>query len=189
MRKHKRRAPAEASAPHESFGSKLYQFTLAGPSLTVEYGLAYPFRSEALFTDGEQGEFVRVRVKNVGRGMAKRCKCYVRHISLDSSGRVTRLPSEELMLTSWVPREANTTIMNIPGGWGFLADVAYTRKLHGTFRVMPVFAAQNRNVLDIFDHVGDFELEFVVLGENVTAAKRSIKFRFEGGSRALLPLD
>jgi hypothetical protein len=78
--------------------------------------------------------------------------------------------------------------MNIPGGWAFLADLAYTKKIHGKFRVMPVFNAENRNVLDIFDHVGNFELEFLVLGENVRAAKRSIKFRFEGDSPALLPL-
>jgi hypothetical protein len=92
------------------------------------------------------------------------------------------------MLTSWVPREAKTTIMNIPAKWGFLADVAHTMKVDGNFRVLPVFNAQNQNVLDIFDHVGDFELEFVVLGENVAAAKRTIRFRFEGNSRALVPL-
>jgi hypothetical protein len=40
----------------------------------------------------------------------------------------------------------------------------------------------------MFTHMGDFELEVVVLGENVAAAKRRIKFRFEGNSEALVPL-
>ena len=49
-------------------------------------------------------------------------------ITLNAEGRLTRLPSEELMLTSWVPREAGVTVMNIPPDLDFLADVAHTIK-------------------------------------------------------------
>ena len=46
------------------------------PRIEIEYGSDYPFRAPALFQDGQQGEFVRVRVKNVGRSTAKRCKSH-----------------------------------------------------------------------------------------------------------------
>lgn len=157
------------------------------PSIRIEYGVDYPFRASALFENGQKAEFIRVRVKNEGRGTAKRCKCYIRHITLNAGGRLTRLPSEELMLTSWVPREAGVTVINIPSNLDFLADVAYTIKVGTSFKVAPVFNVQNQNVSDIFGHVGDFELEVVAIGENFPA-RRTIKFRFDGKSPVLLPL-
>jgi len=158
------------------------------PSIRIEYGVDYPFRASALFENGQKAEFIRVRVKNEGRGTAKRCKCYIRHITLNAGGRLTRLPSEELMLTSWVPREAGVTVINIPSNLDFLADVAYTIKVGTSFKVAPVFNVQNQNVSDIFGHVGDFELEVVAIGENFPTARRTIKFRFDGKSPVLLPL-
>ncbi len=89
------------------------------PKIRIEFGTDYPFRSEALFDDGQKAEFIRVRVKNDGRSTPKRCKCLVRHIALNSGGRKIRLPSDELMLTSWVPREAKVTVLNIPSGLDF----------------------------------------------------------------------
>jgi hypothetical protein len=105
------------------------------PSIRIEYGVDYPFRASALFENGQKAEFIRVRVKNEGRGTAKRCKCYIRHITLNAGGRLTRLPSEELMLTSWVPREAGVTVINIPSNLDFLADVAYTIKVGTSFKL------------------------------------------------------
>ena len=128
------------------------------PQIRIEFGPDYPFQSEATFGDGQKAEFIRVRVKNDGRGTAKRCKCFVRHIALNRGGHITRLPSDELMLTSWVPREAKTTIINIPSGLDFLADLAFAVKVNGGYKVAPIFNVQNRNVSEIFDHVGDFEL-------------------------------
>jgi hypothetical protein len=99
------------------------------PRVVIEYGKDYPFRAEALFENGEKAEFLRVRVKNKGRGLAKRCKCFVRHITLKSGGHEARLPSDELMLTSWVPREARVAIMDIPSDADFLADIVHTLKV------------------------------------------------------------
>jgi hypothetical protein len=159
------------------------------PRISLEFGEGYPFRSEAHYSDGERGEFVRVRVKNNGRGMAKRCKCYVHKITLDSGGRTTRLPSDELMLTSWVPREANVKIQNIPPRLDFLADIASTSKSGTGYKVAPVFGVQIKNVVDIFQHVGEFELELIVIGDNFSPAKRAIKFRFDDrNSPALIPV-
>jgi hypothetical protein len=76
----------------------------------------------------------------------------------------------------------------IPPRLDFLADVAHTMKVGADFKVVPVFMVQNQNVFDIFDHVGDFQLEFVVIGDNFKTVKRTIKFRFEGKSLDLLPL-
>ena len=70
------------------------------------------------------------------------------------------------MMTSWVPREAKLTVIHIPPQLDFLADIAHTIKVGGAFKVVPVFSVLNVNVPDIFGHVGDFELECVVLGEN-----------------------
>jgi hypothetical protein len=166
--------------------TKIEEF-LCRPRIIIGYGSDYPFRHTAIFERGEKGDFVRVRVSNVGRG-AKSVKCFVRHIALRSGGRLTQLPSDELMLTSWVPREANVAIRHIPPKLDFLADVAHTMKVGNEFKVVPVFMVQNQNVYDIFGHVGDFQLEFVVIGENFKTATRTIEFRFDGKSLDLIPL-
>jgi hypothetical protein len=114
--------------------------------------------------------------------------CYIRHIRLHSGGQVTQLPSDELMMTSWVPREANVRVINIPPDLDFLADIAYTAQLGTAYKVMPVFPVQNENVAQVLDHVGDFELEVVVIGDNFVTAKRTIKFQFKGKPESLLPL-
>jgi hypothetical protein len=157
------------------------------PRIVIEYGPDYPFVDTALFTTGEKGDFIRVRVKNKGRKTAARCKCYVRNITLKHRGAVKNLPSESLMLTSWVPREENVTIKNIPPHSAFFADVAYTMTVGSQFKVAPVFNIQNANVSEFHSHVGDFQLEFVVLGENFVPVSRPIKFSFDGKSHTLLP--
>lgn len=158
------------------------------PDIVIQFGAEYPFKASARLEDGRDAEFIRVRVKNFGRSTARKCKCYVRHIALSSGGRSTRLPSDELMLTSWVPREAKTTIINIPRDLDFLADLAYATRVGTSFKVAPVFNVQNQNVPDMFEHVGDFELEVVVIGENFETAQRTVRFRFDGKSATLLPL-
>ena len=161
----------------------------ARPQVIIEFGPDYPFRDTALLPDGQQSEFLRVRVKNAGREIAKSCKCHVRHISLNSGGRSTQLPSDELMLTHWVPQEAKATIMHIPPKLDFLADLVRTTKVNGGFKVVAVFNVLNRNIPQICEHVGDFELEIVVTGENFKTAHRKIRFRFEGNSLKMTPLN
>ena len=160
------------------------------PVITIDYGKDYPFRDRALFSDGTEGEYLRVRVKNGGRSTARRAKCYVRHIRLYGLPTATFLPSEELMLTSWVPRERGATIMNIPSGLDFLADLVRTRATGAEGppgRIEPMFNTLNRN-LAMVDHVGEFEFEVVVVGENFPTATRTIRFLFDGNSLDLLPL-
>jgi hypothetical protein len=91
------------------------------------------------------------------------------------------------MLASWVPREEKVTIKNIPPHSAFFADVAYTLKVGSQYKVAPVFKIQNANVSDFHNHVGEFELEFVVLGENFVPVSRVIRFSFDGKSHTLLP--
>jgi len=76
--------------------------------------------------------------------------------------------------------------MNIPAGLDFLADLAHTIKVGSGYKVASVFKVKNQNVSDIFDHVGDFELEVIVIGENFPTAKHTIKFRCK--SPVLMPL-
>ena len=77
-------------------------------------------------------------------------------------------------------------IKNIPPHSEFFADLAYAKKAGSRFKVAPVFNIQNANVSDFHNHVGDFELEFVVVGENFFPVSRVIKFSFDGKSHALL---
>ena len=156
------------------------------PRVVIEYGSGYPFIDTAKFADGGESDFVRVRVRNSGRKTAERCKCYVRNIKLKKGGKIQELPTANLMLASWVPREEGVTTKNIPPKSEFFADVAYAYEDKGKYTVAPVFNIQNFNVSDFTNHVGDFELEFVVLAENLPPASRVIQFSFDGKSTNLL---
>ena len=92
------------------------------------------------------------------------------------------------MLTNWVPREANVVITHIPSKLSFLADLAYATQSGSGFKIAPVFPVQNQNASEFTDHVGDFELEVVVVGDNFSTKSRTIKFRFDGKSPVLWPL-
>ena len=149
-------------------------------------GRGYPFVDTATFSTGEKGDFVRVRVNNKGRRTAERCKCYVRNITTTQGGSKQILPSEDLMLSSWAPREEGVRIKNIPPRATFLADVAFAIKVGQEFKIAPVFNIQNANVAHFQNYVGDFELDVVVLGENFFPVSRVIKFSFDGKSTTLL---
>jgi hypothetical protein len=116
------------------------------PRVVIEYGSGHPFVDTAKFAGGGEEDFIRVRVCNKGRRTAERCKCYVRNIKLKKGGKVTALPSENLMLSSWVPREEGVTIKNIPPHAEFFADVAYACEDKGKYTVVPVFNIQNSRV-------------------------------------------
>jgi len=186
------------------FIGKVHEWWTA-PKIKIKYGKDYPYRAHAFAIGGDQEmQFIRVRVANLGRSTARNCKCYVRDVTLkEKDGTKNDLPTAELMLTNWVPREAGVARMHIPRDLEFLADIAMTMKNEsgiapwrpskyfdtaGERVVAPIFNLQNKPLEKFATHDGEFIVEVVVVSDNAKTETETIRFSFDSTSHDLEPL-
>jgi len=157
------------------------------PRLKIEFGSEYPFKSEAIFEDGKSGTFINICVKNFGSETARGCKVFVRKIRLDpDSPEEKAIPSAFLMQTQWVTTRTEIWEIDIPKGVEFHANIASIKENEQYLE--PKFRALNSVNERFRRHIGDFEAEIVVVGDNFDPKSEQIRFRRTESPTDLIPL-
>jgi hypothetical protein len=154
-----------------------------GPKLKVE------------FIEGEKGfktntkdghidaHYVRVRVLNTGRQVAKQCRAYLVNVekwdeSIDDFGPTIYCDSLQL---AWSAQTNNITAyraLDIPKGIPQFIDLISTRQGDSNYRIKTELHLNRYK--DLFEELGKFRYTVLVAGDNAEPKSREIIFEWMG---------
>jgi hypothetical protein len=157
------------------------------PKLVIDMPQGDATQTTATWSEGEAsvtGIFGRVRVRNTGFRIAKRCSVYLTDLKkVYPSGRAEPTAFHDSMVLSWpnndfAPRD-------IPNGVTFYADVASVRThvSRWFFAVQQLYASQ----VGLNEHRGTYRFTVTVTAENAKPRAREIEIFYDGDWKTFSP--
>lgn len=169
------------------------------PKILIEYGdapeyctpspIAWPWDNPDRRPVELESIFVRSKIKNSGRSVAKSCRAYMTHVArTNKDGTRFEIKGQDSMQIPWSLRDGEVDAIDLPPGINQFVDICFTISRDLPHKLFPAARLFPKRLRESWNQPGRFNITVMVTGEGFDPISKVICFEWDGPWDQIRPI-